>query len=98
MLCFVQRDTRLLLSDHPAGQCHVDPHLYDICPFSASLVGAGTGPDCRVCCRRQCDTLFVHSFGLRAHNEAEEVLVWYGGPTGWRRGRGTALIIQTRSL
>lgn len=63
-----------------------------------SLVGAGTGPDCSVGCRRKGNTLFIHSFGLRAHDEAEEVLVWNSGPTGRRGGRGTALIIQTRTL
>lgn len=65
-------------------------------PFVLSLVGAGSG--CRVCSRRQGHALLVHSFGLRAHDEAEEVLVGYGGPSGGWWGRGTALVIQTGTL
>lgn len=59
---------------------------------------AGAWPRCSVCSRRQGDTLFVHSFGLRPHDEAEEVLIWYGGPSDWRRGRSTPLVIQTGAL
>lgn len=58
----------------------------------------GAGPHCGVCSGGQGDALFVHSFGLRAHDEAEEVLVWDSGPAGrWRRG-STALVIQTGPL
>lgn len=71
-------------------------HLY--VPLVLSSFGAGAGPGCSVCCRRQGDTLLVHSFGLRAHYEAEEVLIWYSGPSDWRRGRCTALVIQTGPL
>lgn len=42
--------------------------------------------------------MLVHSFGLRTHDEAEEVLIWYSGPSDRRRGRGTALVIQTGPL
>lgn len=42
--------------------------------------------------------MLVHPFGLRAHDEAEEVLVWYGGAPGRRRGEGAALVIQTGAL
>ncbi len=66
--------------------------------FSSVGAGAGAGPGCSVCCRRQGDTLLVHSFGLRAHDEAEEVLIRYSGPSDRRRGRGTALVIQTGPL
>lgn len=65
-------------------------------PLVLSLVRAGSG--CSVCSRRQGHALLVHSFGLRAHDEAEEVLVGYGGPSGGRWGRGTALVIQTGTL
>lgn len=65
-------------------------------PLVLSLVGAG--PGCSICRRRQGHALLVHSFGLRAHDEAEEVLIWYSGPSDRRRGRGTALVIQTGAL
>lgn len=42
--------------------------------------------------------MLVHSFGLRAHDEAEEVLVWYSGAPDRRRGEGAALVIQTGAL
>ena len=62
------------------------------------LRSVGAGPGCSVCSRRQGDALLVHSFGLRAHDEAEEVLVWDGRPSdGWRR-RSTALVIQAGPL
>lgn len=66
--------------------------------LSSVGAGAGAGPGCGAHCRRQSDTLLVHSFSLRAHDEAEEVLVWYGGPSDRRRGGGTALVIQTGPL
>lgn len=67
-------------------------------PLVLSLVGVRARPGCSVCCRRQGDALLVHSFGLRAHDEAEEVLVWYSWPSDRGRGRSTALVIQTGSL
>lgn len=42
--------------------------------------------------------MLVHPFGLRAHDEAEEVLVWYGWAPDRRRREGTALVIQTGAL
>lgn len=62
------------------------------------LRSVGAGPGCSVCGRGQGDALLVHSFGLRAHDEAEEVLVWDGRPSNGWRGRGTALVIQTGPL
>lgn len=55
-------------------------------------------PGCGLRHKGQCHTLLVHSFGLRAHNEAEEVLVRDGGPSDWGRGRSAALVIQTGAL
>lgn len=62
------------------------------------LRSVGAGPGCSVCGRGQGDALLVHSFGLGAHDEAEEVLVWDGRPSNGWRGRGTALVIQTGPL
>lgn len=67
-----------------------------VIPLVLSLVRAGSARG--VCGRRQGHALLVHSFGLRAHDEAEEVLVGYGGPSGGRWGRGTALVVQTGTL
>lgn len=58
--------------------------------FSSLRVGGDPG------CRRQSDALLIHSFGLRAHDEAEEVLVWYSGSSDG--GRGATLIVQARAL
>lgn len=57
------------------------------------LAGAGSG--CRV---GEGHPLLVHPLGLRAHDEAEEVLVWNGGPSCRRRGGSAALVVQTGSL
>lgn len=57
------------------------------------LAGAGSG-----CTVGQGYPLLVHSLGLRAHDETEEVLIWYGGPSSRRRGRSTALVVQTGAL
>ena len=46
----------------------------------------------------QGDALLVHALGLRAHDEAEEVLVGHGGAAGRRRGGGAALVVQTGAL
>lgn len=63
--------------------------------FPSVRVGSG----CSVRRRRQSHSLLVHPLGLRAHDEAEEVLVWYGGPADWgASGRGAALVVQSGAL
>lgn len=64
-------------------------------PLVFGLVGAGSG--CGVWCR-QGHSLLIHPLGLRAHDETEEVLIWYGGPSRRGRGRSAALVIQTGAL
>lgn len=64
-------------------------------PLVFGLVGAVSGRG--VWCR-QGHSLLVHPLGLRAHDETEEVLIWYGGPSRRGRGRSAALVIQTGAL
>lgn len=107
VLCLVQKGTfnKTRLSSVRPQTGHITKLLHTLmrlkmknlaAPFMLGLVGAG--PGCSVCRRGQGHPLLVHSFGLRAHYEAEEVLVWYSGPSDRRRGRGTALVIQTGAL
>lgn len=42
--------------------------------------------------------MLIHSFGLRAHDEAEEVLVGDGRSPDRGRGRGAALVVQAGTL
>lgn len=111
VLCFVQKEKYnerrgfFSLSDQPAvnynaatASLHLGYKKNLFVPLVLSLVGVVVGPVCGVRCRWQGDALLVHPFGLRAHDEAEEVLVWYSGPSDRRRGRGTALVVQTGPL
>lgn len=96
--CFVLslKLKRLCSGRPPAGQSPWWPTpLKAVFPLVLGLAGAGSG--CSIWCR-QGHTLLVHPLGLRAHDETEEVLIWYGRPSCRWRGRSTALVIQSGAL